>query len=65
MKISPTFLTLLYFTMAGLVTFFAIHVVNENGWNLWAWIMIAMAAYNVIIAIRFYQLGKQLKKRDR
>lgn len=62
MRASPIMMALLYFSIGSLLVFFAIQNVSTSGWNFWSYLIISFAAIDFMIAFRFYQLRKAIKK---
>ncbi|KMJ56110.1 YdiK family protein [Alkalihalophilus sp. As8PL] len=71
MRVSPTAMALMYFTLGVLVVYIAILKVEQTGWDFWAYLIIGFAAFDFLIAYRFFrirrvikQIQKQQKKKD-
>lgn len=62
MRTSPTFMGVLYALIGVLFTYLAIQNMQVNGWDWWTFFLIALAAVDFVIAIRFFQAKKRVKK---
>ncbi|GAF66686.1 YdiK family protein [Alkalihalobacillus trypoxylicola] len=62
MRFSPITIALVYCAMGVIFVFFAIDVVGRSGWNVWAFLLIAFAAFDFLVAIRYFQLRHAIKK---
>ncbi|WP_017729434.1 YdiK family protein [Halalkalibacterium ligniniphilum] len=65
MRTSPVFMAVVYVLISFLFVYLAIQNVNLAGWNFWTYLFIGLAAVDLMIAVRFYRMGKQIKKDDK
>ncbi|ADC49924.1 MULTISPECIES: YdiK family protein [Alkalihalophilus] len=62
MRISPTTMAFMYFFLGVLVVFIAIQKVNQTGWDFWAYLIIGFAAFDFMIAYRFFRIRRVIKQ---
>ncbi|WP_209125084.1 YdiK family protein [Alkalihalobacillus sp. BA299] len=62
MRTSPTFMALVYALIGGMFTYLAIQHVQVSGWNFWTFLFIGLAAVDFMMAYRFFQMRKYIKK---
>lgn len=64
MRTAPSFMGFLYVFMGFLFTFFAIQQVSNFGWNLWAILLMALAAFDFYMAFRYFSFQRKMRNKD-
>ncbi|OLO26696.1 hypothetical protein BTR23_22380 [Alkalihalophilus pseudofirmus] len=62
MRTSPTFMALVYALIGVMFTYLAIQNVQVAGWNFWTYLFIGLSAVDFMMAYRFFQMRKSIKK---
>jgi uncharacterized protein YacL len=58
---SPIFIATFYIILGLIITYLASNSVGRNGWNFFSLLLVALAAYDFFMAIRFLMLRKTIK----
>ncbi|AQY51792.1 hypothetical protein PWEIH_00895 [Listeria weihenstephanensis FSL R9-0317] len=53
---------LIYLVLAVVFVYFAVNQVNNNGWTILTYLMIAMSTVNFVTGIKFISIGLSKKK---
>ncbi|WP_100371621.1 YdiK family protein [Bacillus sp. FJAT-45037] len=67
MKVSPIAMAMMYFFLGVIIVIIAIQKVNQTGWDFFAYLIIAFAAFDFLISYRFWRINrviKQIKKKQ-
>ncbi|MDE5416201.1 MAG: YdiK family protein [Bacillaceae bacterium] len=62
MRTSPTFMAVVYALIGVMFTYLAIQNVQVAGWNFWTYLFIGLAAVDFMMAYRFFQMRKYIRK---
>lgn len=59
---SPVAMAVFYLLLGVVLSYFATRQVGENGWTIWSFIIVALAAYDFYMGFRFLRLRKVINE---